>query len=213
MTPKACVTILTLLSPFGLACGGTTVAAPADAAAESSSTSGDGAAESSSTPKDGSAESTPPGDGGCLTEEPRVGASCTENQSVCGQGDPCCIGYEWSCVGDHWSKLGLGCSCRVDAGGDAGSDGGNEAGHADAGPFTCGTHTCDPEQQYCEYSYSGVAMPGTDAGPRIGCESFDAGCATPSCACIGASFSATSPGSCGCYQSPSGAVTNTFCPP
>jgi hypothetical protein len=202
MISKARVTMLALLCPLGLACSGATTSAPTDASTESSSTSKDGAAESSLTPKDGSAESGPAGDGGCLAKEPEVDASCTGNESVCEQGDPCCIGYEWTCAGGHWSKLGLGCSCRIDAGSDA--------GQADAGPFTCGTHTCDPQRQYCEYGYSNIP---TDAGPSIGCESFDAACATASCACIGASISTTSPGSCGCYQSPSGAVTNAFCPP
>jgi hypothetical protein len=206
MISKARVAILALLSPFGLACGGTTPSAPTDASTESSSTSKDGAADSSSTPNDGSAESTAVGEGGCLMQEPEVDASCTGNESVCEQGDPCCIGYEWTCTGGHWSKLGLGCSCQVDAG----SDAADEAGPADAGPFMCGTHTCDPQRQYCEYAYSNVP---TDAGPSMGCASFDAGCATASCACIGASVSATSPGSCGCYQSSSGAVTNAFCPP
>jgi hypothetical protein len=206
MISKARVAILALLSPFGLACGGTTTLVPTDASTESSSTLKDGAAESSSTPKDGSAESAAAGDGGCLMQQPEVDASCAMNESVCEQGDPCCIGYEWTCAGGHWSKVGLGCACRVDAG----SDAGDEAGQADAAPFTCGTHTCDPQRQYCEYAYSNIP---TDAGPSIGCESFDAGCATPSCACIGVRFSATSPGSCGCYQSSSGAVTNAFCPP
>jgi hypothetical protein len=212
VTSKTRLAIVAFAGPLALACGGTTTSAPPEASVESSSAPPEASVESSlgpqdasaesSGPSDASAESSPAGDSGCLTQEPAVNASCTLNQSVCEQGDLCCIGYEWTCFGGRWSKVALGCVCRVDAG--------NDSGQSDTGLFMCGTGACDPQQQYCEYDYSNVDA---DAGPSIGCESFEAGCTTASCACIGASLSATAPGGCGCYQSSSGAVSYTFCPP
>ena len=49
----------------------------------------------------------------CLSPEPQEGSACTQGQTVCPTGDPCCIGYEWGCDPQTgtWKKLGLGCAC------------------------------------------------------------------------------------------------------
>jgi len=77
------------------------------------------------------------------------------------------------------------------------------------GIVRCGPLLCDTATQYCEVAYSPIA---TDAGPSYSCETLPRGCAC-SCACLGMSNTAPSPGSCGCYASTFGQITYTFCPP
>jgi hypothetical protein len=71
-------------------------------------------------------------------------------------------------------------------------------------PFSCGSLTCDTATQSCS-----IVMPPLPNGqPSYACVTADGG--VPSC--DGKSI-ATGPGMCGCYVSPTGAVTDTACPP
>ena len=63
---------------------------------------------------------SPSGDAACIT--PVEGTSCTSASVACPMvGDPCCIGYVWTCGGPGsggasvWTKSGLGCACLADA--------------------------------------------------------------------------------------------------
>ncbi len=79
---------------------------------------------------------------------------------------------------------------------------------ASAGPFVCGTQTCDPATQYCEHANSNIAGGAT----TVSCVSFDGGCSPVSCSCLGLQATASAPGQCGCYES-GGEVSYGFCPP
>ena len=121
-------------------------------------------------------------DGGCVSPEPAEGDACNEGQTVCQTGDPCCIGYAWSCDGSShtWRRYGLGCACRVDAGAiDAGLDAG-----PDAGAFVCGNLICTGTE-YCKQSIASAPPP--DGGPQVWneCIPIPAACTpTPTCECL-----------------------------
>jgi hypothetical protein len=91
-----------------------------------------------------------------------------------------------------------GCS----PGGGGGGGGSSGGGHS----FACGSTTCNSATQYC-FAVVGGAVP-IDGGPSgsAECETQDGGQA-----CTGGS--ATGPGQCGCYESPSGEITITECVP
>jgi hypothetical protein len=118
-----------------------------------------------------------PGDGGCL--EPTEGASCTTAETACQPpGDPCCLGYVWSCVSGTWQKLGLGCACQPPP-----------------TPFACGNTTCSGDQ-YCQDHPPGIPPP-PDAGPlgdTYVCVSLPASCSPVAyCGCVQASIPAPDP--------------------
>jgi hypothetical protein len=141
---------------LGIACSTSSVAAPADAAAAS-------------------------GDGGCVA--PVSGAACTPGQPDCTDDgrDVCCRGYVWTCqeTTRTWSKQGLGCACRIDAGA-------VDAGAVDAGPQACGTTTCAPGE-YCTMASGGAQPPDGGSNVSYGCTPIPSDCtATPTCACLGA---------------------------
>jgi hypothetical protein len=116
-------------------------------------------------------------DGGCI--DATEGAACTSQQAACQPSDPCCAGYVWSCAGTpaKWQKLGLGCSCPIEAG-------------VDPGPFGCGAVTCSGGQ-FCEVQPPGTAS--ADGGtPPTGytCVSVPPACAaSPTCSCIESTLS------------------------
>jgi hypothetical protein len=117
------------------------------------------------------------GDGGCI--DPTEGAACTSQQAACQPSDPCCAGYVWGCTGTPatWQKLGLGCTCPIEAG-------------VDAGPFACGSVTCSGGQ-FCEVQPPGIAS--ADGGtPPTGytCVFVPPACAaSPTCSCIESTLS------------------------
>lgn len=74
---------------------------------------------------------------------------------------------------------------------------------AEGHPFACGSSTCDSGTQVC--SVVAGHLPGQ--GATYMCVSTDGG--TPSCN----GSSASAPGDCGCYESSTGEVTTTLCPP
>jgi hypothetical protein len=90
----------------------------------------------------------------------------------------CCAGYVWSCVDGAWQKSGVGCACMEDAGSETHDATGDVA--SDAGPFACGSATCDANQ-ICK-----VQAPGIDGGTESrACEGVPSACAsTPTCDCI-----------------------------
>lgn len=112
------------------------------------------------------------GDGGCLADEPVEGSACASGQSVCSRGDPCCIGYMWSCdtSAGVWRKLGLGCACRPPV---------------DAGSFTCGTRTCGGAS-VCLDQAPGIRYADGGTPPNsYSCADLPAQCrSTPTCACV-----------------------------
>lgn len=117
------------------------------------------------------------GDGGCI--DPTEGAACTSKQVACQPSDPCCAGYVWSCTGspETWQKLGLGCTCQIDAG-------------VDAGPFACGSATC-AGGQFCEVQPPGIAAPDGGTLPTgYDCVPVPPACAaSPTCGCIESTLS------------------------
>jgi hypothetical protein len=96
-----------------------------------------------------------------------------------------------------FSLLVLGCGSSS-----GGSSGGGGTGHA----FACGSTTCNSATQYCSIVTGGAVVDG-GTNTSAGCASFDGGKGCPG------GSSATSPGQCGCYESPSGEVTITECVP
>jgi hypothetical protein len=116
------------------ACGGATLApAPQKDGGES---------KDAGTPIDARTQDAPGvGDGGCIN--PVVGEACTDTSAACPQpGDPCCIGYEWSCQSGAWAKLGLGCACRVEP--DAGLDAGPDCGQPPEPTYSCAAADAAP---------------------------------------------------------------------
>lgn len=73
-----------------------------------------------------------------------------------------------------------------------------------AQPFSCGPMTCETATQSCTIAMSSLP----NGQPSYACMTADGG--VPSC--DGKSI-ASGPGACGCYVSPTGAVTETECPP
>jgi hypothetical protein len=101
-----------------------------------------------------------------------------------------------------WNLLQGGCACMMpDAGGQDAT--GQDAAPSDAGSFACGPDTCSGATQYCLIQN----RPHSDAGPAYSCEAADG-----ALSCSGMSM-ANAPGDCGCYESPSGQITITTCPP
>jgi hypothetical protein len=92
-------------------------------------------------------------------------------------GNPCCIGYVWSCdsTSHTWVQLGLGCACVSD---DAG-----------AGPFACGSETC-AGNRICTSTDPGVApADGAVLTPFYACADVPAACASnPTCDCVKANI-------------------------
>jgi hypothetical protein len=77
-------------------------------------------------------------------------------------------------------------------------------GAAGGHPFACGGSTCNSATEVCAVVMGHV--PGQ--GATSTCVSTDGG--TPSC---NGPSSASAPGDCGCYESSTGEVTMTLCPP
>jgi hypothetical protein len=70
--------------------------------------------------------------------------------------------------------------------------------------FACGSLMCNSATETC--SIVNGHLPGQAA--TYACDASDGG--APSC---GGASSATAAGQCGCYESPTGEVTSTECPP
>jgi hypothetical protein len=88
---------------------------------------------------------------------------------------------------------------------DAGADGATSSGgDAATGGFSCGPTTCDAATQIC--SIVNGHLP--DQAATYECVLSEGG--PPSCP---GAPGASSPGACGCYESPAGEVTSTLCPP
>jgi hypothetical protein len=90
--------------------------------------------------------------------------------------------------------------------------GSSSAGSADAGTgaghsFACGSSQCNSATQYCSIVTGGVVSLEGGTNTSSTCASLDGGKGCPG------GSTATSPGQCGCYESPSGQVTNTECVP
>src|SRR5262245_58322908 len=81
-----------------------------------------------------------------------------------------------------------------------GGGGTSSSGHT----FACGDLMCNSATETC--SIINGNLPGE--APSYTCKASDGG--PPSC---GGMNSATAPGQCGCYESPSGEVTTALCPP
>jgi hypothetical protein len=56
------------------------------------------------------------GDGGCI-ENPLPRSTCSAGEEACIAGNECCIGYVLVCMGGVWTEQGVGCACKLDAGG------------------------------------------------------------------------------------------------
>jgi hypothetical protein len=151
----------------------------------------------------GTLDTGSPGDGGCIEQAPTQGSPCTPDEVLCNPGNFCC-GGQWSCntTTHKWNLLQGGCACEEGEAGipDASS---GDARPADAGSLSCGTLTCDPRTEYCSIEYSPIQGPTSYA-----CVTPEGG--MPSC---GGMPTASSPGACGCYESPNGEVTIALCPP
>ena len=120
-------------------------------------------------------------DASCIT--PIEGAACSKSDVACPMdGDPCCIGFVWSCggfsapAGDTWTKVGLGCACREDAGGPESPP---------PASFPCGSTTCDAGA-LCEDFAPGIAPPDGGTLPDyFTCSTIPSECASkPTCDCI-----------------------------
>jgi hypothetical protein len=148
--------------------------------------------------QDGRAGDAATGDGGCIEETPTRGAPCTTSEVLCHPGNVCCSG-RWTCDGTthEWGLVVGNCACVEAGSGEPDSSGGS---------FPCGPGMeCRAATQYC------LKVNGHLGGmkPSYECRSPDGG-GGPSCDGMGI---AKAPGDCGCYKSPSGAVTITECPP
>jgi hypothetical protein len=132
----------------------------------------------------------PTGPDGCLETEPLVGSCCEVGQSICGTGDPCCVGYVWACTEEnvcdidgchveHWWEMeGLGCACPVEAGGpDASHDAKPDVAPHEAGLVPCGTQACPPTD-ICVTTESGggPCLEPNDAGGCPGGYTREGGC-------------------------------------
>ena len=146
-------------------------------------------------------------DGGCVTAVEGVG--CIASQTPCmPAGDPCCIGYMWSCdpTSGTWRKMGLGCACIQDGGAkessmEAATDATDEAITADApadtsymeageagGPFACGTTTCTADQ-ICTARPPGIPVEVSPPPLYYSCMQLPPACqATPTCVCVEANI-------------------------
>lgn len=146
---------------------------------------------------DGAAEGA--ADAGCVTAA--EGAGCSASQIPCmPTGDPCCIGYMWTCdpTSGTWHKSGLGCACTVQDAAeetvtDATSDSKDGAPDGDApvetsfdagGPFACGSTTC-PADQICTGRPPGIPVETSPPPIYYSCMDFPAACkSTPTCECV-----------------------------
>jgi hypothetical protein len=163
------------------ACGGNVVV---DAAATTTTTgTGAGGATTSS--------STTGVGGGCIS--PTVGEACSSTDVACQPANPCCTGYEWTCMAGTWQQEGLGCACQTTP------------------PFACGTTTCSAGF-FCQDQPPGIAPPLDSGVPAdtYQCLPLPASCgSTPSCSCL---QTAPPQGSCAgvgsmCSEDASGNIT------
>ena len=187
------VRFLAASSALLAACGGSTLSAPP--------AGGDGGASRDAALRhDGATSDAPPsGDGGCI--DPVVGEACTSTGSACPQvGDPCCIGYVWSCQNGSWAQLGLGCSCEVHP--DAAVDAGPDCGQQSEPTYSCPTarDAASPDGGVC-HAY------GVDAGASGPTYPFGCTVTLATCSTFGG------PQTCNCETFPgSGAAPSWVCP-
>ena len=103
----------------------------------------------------------PRGDGGCFIDTPTEGSCCNTGDTICQQGNPCCVGL-WSCSpSTHtWIHEGLGCACEIDAGPPV------DAPSTDTGSSRkCGTLTCNSSEICVEQTTTGgPCLAKNDAG-------------------------------------------------
>jgi len=152
---------------------------------------------------DGGVDDASPGEGGCLDETPTQGSPCTLEQVLCHPGNECCNG-RWSCdpMTLHSGLVRANCACLAGL-----LDGSHAAGDSSmsTGDFACGpSDSCNAATQYCHIVNGHLG----GMKPTYGCETVDGG-GSPSCQ----GATAKAPGECGCYESASGEVTITDCPP
>jgi hypothetical protein len=103
-----------------------------------------------------------------------------------------------ACGGVVTSPIG-----EPDAGSDAVPDG---SGNAESQRFACGPHkTCSSATQFCSAYIGPLGDPGSHT-----CVGSDQG-VPPTCENQEFGPPVMSPGQCGCYQSPTGDVTITYC--
>jgi hypothetical protein len=213
--PCLCGLSLALLGAFAIGCDDSTTSsgAPAPDAAAPDATALDAATPDATAP-DATAQ-----DAAVHDAQSGDDSSMTADAADCGDGAPpdgALVDAPGDAPLDAPAEAAADASSDAPAAADASSDAPADADAADApvdapvdgGPFVCGSETCDPKKQYCEVAY--MHTPG-DAGPTIGCRSVDAGCSPPSCACLSGPIVPVP--QCGCYESPRGEVTYTFCPP